>query len=422
MPLGGASRWFLSAAIVHLAAAALLVLLDGSTDVLATRWDALVWLLLIGFVGCTTSGFSLHLFPALSRRRMPKGPMEGLAFVASEAGVVVGTVSLYTESGSPELGRLFPFAAALALVSVGLILSLFSVALARPRVSAPGPEPRAADPVTVPLFSIAWAAAAAAGLLFVLSGVGAGPGFGWWLAGVHLFVLGHATLLVAAVSLRLIPRSLDADPPGPAPIGVAYHGAFGAVVVPFGMLLVPVSEGKLLALWAVPEAAFAVLFLVLLVQLGLHARTPRPPLGLELLSVLLLLFGGGLGLGMVSESNYHPVVTHALVNELGFIGLMILVMWFGMIAAFQRISHSWTRRMMWVLAGVWIGAVLLLAAVGATGPIGAGALSATGGGLLLAVALAWGIGTVPVLFPKLHPLPGLTVEELRSIRVRWSRR
>ena len=140
------------------------------------------------------------------------------------------------------------------------------------------------------------------------------------------------------------------------------------------------------------------------------------------MSVLLLLFGGGLGLGMCSESNYHPVVTHALVYVLGFIGLMILVMWFGMIAPFQRISHSWTRRMMWVLAGVWIGAVLLLAAVGATGPIGAGALSATGGGLLLAVALAWGIGTVPVLFPKLHPLPGLTVEELRSIRDRWSRR
>ena len=324
MPLGGASRWFLSAAVVHLAAAALLVLLDGPTDVLATRWDALVWLLLIGFVGCTTSGFSLHLFPAMSRRRMPKGPMEYLAFAASEAGVVVGTVSLYGGSGTLELGRLFPIAAALALVSVGLILSAFSVALVRPRATAPGPEPRAADPVTVPLFSIAWGAAAAADIFFVLSGTWAGPGFGLWLAGVHLFVLGHATLLVAAVSLRLIPRSLDAEPPGTAAVGVAILGAVGAVLVPLGMLLVPASEGRLLALWALPEAAFAVLFLVLLVHLGLHARTPRPQLGLELLSVLLLLVGGGLGLGMVSESNYAPVLTHALVNVLGFIGLMIL--------------------------------------------------------------------------------------------------
>ena len=424
MPLGEASRGFLIAAIAHLAVAAFLVLLDGQTAVLTTRWDSLVWLLLIGFVGCTTSGFSLHLFPAVARRRVSKGAIELLAFGAVEAGVIGGTVSLYEEPAIPGLGGVFALASGFFLAGIGLIAFLFVTALARPRrtTPGPGPVPRAADPVTVPLFVVAWGAAVAAGLLFLLSGLTAGPGFGWWLAAVHLFVLGHATVLVASVSLRLVPRSLDADLSRPAAVGLATLGALGAPLVPLGMLVLSPTESYLLAVWALPETAFAVLFVVLLVYLGLHARTPRPLLGLELSSSLLLLFGGGLGLWMVSESNYDPVVAHALVNVFGFLGLMILVMWFGMIAPFQRISHSWTRRMLWTLAGVWLAGIVALAGVGANSPIVPGTVSAIGGGLLLAVALAGGIGTVPVLFPKLNPLPGLTAEELRTIRNRWGRR
>ena len=422
MPLGGASRWFLSAAVVHLAVAALLVLFDGETAALTTRWDSLGGLLLIGFVGCTPAGFSRHLFPAVSRRRMPKGAVELLAFGAAEAGVIVGTVSLYEGQALPDLDGIFSVAAGLFLVWMGLIVVLFVMAFAHPRVSTPGPEPRAADPVTVPLFLVAWGAAVGAALLVALSGLSAGPGFGWWLAAVLLFVLGHATVRVASVSLRLVPRSLDSDLPRPAAVTLATLAALGAVLVPLGMLVLSPSESDLLAVWALPEAAFALLFVALLAYLGLHARTPRPQLGLELLSGFFLLLGGGLGLWMVSQSNYGPVVAHALVNVLGIIGLKIHVMWFGMIAPYQRISHSWTRRMLWTLAGVWLAGILALAGAGADRPIVPGTVSAIGGGLLLAVALAWGIGTVPVLFPKLNPLPGLTADELRTIRNRWSRR
>lgn len=422
MPLGGASRWFLSAAIAHLAVAGLLLLLDAQTSVLAAHWDALVWLLLVGFVGCSTSGFSLHLFPTVARRRMPRGPFGALAFVATETGVVVGTVSLYERLGRPGADPLFSLAAVFFLASVGLIVAVFAAALAHQKVASPGPERRAGDLVTVPLFLVAWAAAAVAGGLFALSGSSEGPGLGWWLAGVHLFVLGHAALLVAGVSLRLVPRSLDADPPRAAAIGLATLGMLGAAMVPLGMLVLPESQTRLLTVWALPEAAFAVLLVGLLLFIGLRARTPRPQLGLEVLSGVLLLWGGGLGLWMVSRSDFAPVVTHALVNVLGFVGLMILVMWFGMIAPFQRISHAWTRRMLWGLAAAWLTGLTVLAGAGATSPVVPGLAPTIGGGLLLAVALAWGIGTVPVLFPKLRPLPGLSVDELRSMRERWSRR
>ena len=422
MPLGGVSRWYLGAALVHLALAGALVLLDGETAVLTVRWDVLVWLLLIGFVGCTTAGLSLHLFPALARRLMSHGPGPVLAFGTAEASVVVGTVGFYVGRSPPGLPGTATIPGLLLLVSVGLVLFLFISSLTHPRVAGPGPEVRPGDAVTVPLFLTSWGAAVVAGALFVLSGWAVGPGLGWWLAAVHLFVLGHATVLVASVSLRLVPRSVDSDAPRPVAVGLAILAILGGALVPVGMLVLPSSESPFLALWAVPEAGFAVLFAVLLVHLGVRARTPHPQLGLQLSSALLLLLGGGVGLWMVSQSNYDLVVAHALVNVLGFIGLMILVMWFGMIAPFQRISHAWTRRMLWILSAAWLAGVVALAAAGAAVPIVPGAASAIGGGLLLGVAIAWGVGTLPVLFPRIHPLPGMTVEQIRAVRERWSRR
>jgi hypothetical protein len=422
VPFPGPSRWFLCGALAHLSAAGVLLLFGTDWDVLTTHWDVLLWLLLIGFVGCTTLGFSLHLFPAVARRLMPKGVLEGVAFASAETSVVVGAFALFESASLANPGWLFSFAAFLFLVSVGLVVGLFATALAQPRLTTAGPEKRPGDIVTVPLFLASWSAAFGAGGLFVLSGFSGGPGFGWWLAAVHLYVLGHATLLIAAVSLRLVPRSLDADPPRAAAVALASLGGSGAALVPAGMLVVSPSGPSLLALFAAPEAAFAALFFGLLVYLGMRARTPRPQLGLHLSGVALLLSGGGIGLWMVSQPNYVPVVSHALVNVLGFVGLTILIMWFGMIAPFQRISHAWTRRMLWGLSAGWLGAVLALAWVGETPETAPESLTALGGGLLLGVAITWGAGTFPVLFPRVNPLPGLTTDQIRALRNRWKGR
>ena len=422
MPLSGTSRWFLSAAQANLGVAGALVLIDRQSGVLSDQWNVLVWLLLVGFFGCTTLGFSLHLFPAVARRRLPRDPLRGAAFVLMEASVALGAYALYEAGSLPARGSLFSLAAALMVIAVAVTLQSLLRAVAGPRVTGPSPETRAGDFVTVPLFLLSWSAALGSGVLFALSGLWVGPGFGWWLAAVHLFVLGHATVLVAAVLLRFVPRSVDRDPPHAAVFGVAILGGLGGVLVPVGMLLVPPRPMVLLLALAGPEAAFAAVLFGLLIYLASRAKAPRRQVGLSLSAVGFLLIGGAIGLGMVADLNSQPVISHALINVLGFLGLTILVMWFGMIAPFQRISHAWTRRMLWAIAGVWLVAVVVLAAVGALAGAPPTWGPALGGALLLGVAAAWGAGTIPVLFPSVNPLPGLTSERIRVLRDRWSRR
>ena len=422
MTFSQTTRCFLTAALVHLSAVGCLLLLASRTEALTSQWNLTLWLLLIGFVVCTTFGLSFHLLPAVAHRLSPKGPWAPISFVLVEASVVVGAASLAESSYSPFPGWTFSVASLLLLVAVGVTLGLFGATLARPRLTTPGPETRPGDAVTVPLFLASWVAAFVAAGLFALSGVSDGPGFGWWLAAVHLFVLGHVTLLIAAVTVRLVPRLLDADAPRATGIALAALGVAGAGLVPLGMLLVSPSDAKLLVGFAAPEAAFALLFLGILLYLGWKARTRRAQLGLHLTSVLFLLAGGAAGLWMVYASDYDPVVSHALVNLLGFIGLTIVVMWFGMVAPFQRISHAWTLRMLWVLSAGWLTGVVVLAWAGdATGaaPVWATTL---GGALLLGVAVTWGAGTIPVLFPRINPLPGLSSEQIRVLRGRWGRR
>jgi hypothetical protein len=418
VPFSTASRCFLTAALVHLSVAGILVLTDPESLALTVRLDLVVWSLLVGFIGFSALGFALHLFPPISRRLMPAGPLGMVSFLLAETGLVLGALALADPGHSRIPQSLLTYSSALLVGAVALLVYLFGAMLSQARLTTPGPEQRPGDSVTIPLFLASWTSAVGAFVLFGLAGLGDGPGFGWWIAAVHLYVLGHVILLITAVSLRLVPRSLDADVPRPVAYLLGGLGTAGALLVPVGMLTTSPGSAGLLDLLATPEAAFALLFLAVLAYLGGRARTPRPQLALHLTSVTFLVFGGGLGLWMVSQSDYAPVVAHALLNILGFSGLTILFMWFGMIAPFQRISHAWTRRMMWALSGGWLVAVLALAAVGSPTAAPPGWVAQVAGGLLLGVALSWGAGTIPVLYPKLNPLPWMTSDRIRKIRER----
>ena len=418
MPLAGPSRWFLTAALIHLAAVGVLISLGPWDGILAANWDALLWLLLVGFVGFTTIGFSLHLFPPISRRLLPVGPLERATFPLGEAGVVVGTLALVWPTPWILPAWIFAVGASLFAMSVVCVLSLLVHAIEGPRLPTHDSVPRPGDLVTIPLFLASWVAATAAVLLFALSGLSQGPGFGWWLAAVHTFVLGHVVLLVVAVSLRLVPRSLNSDPPPMLAVVVGSSAIVGAITVPAGMLLSNPATPSLLEWLAAPEALAAVGLIAVLILLGLRARVRRPQLALHLVGAAFFLIGGGAGLWMLSNLDYAAVEAHALVNLLGFVGLTILLMWFGMIAPFQRISHAWTNRMMWTLSAVWVSVVLGLAAMGLqTGALPSWSFEVTGG-LLLGTALAWILGTLPVLYPTLNPLPGVDVSRLRELRER----
>ncbi|MDE1836258.1 MAG: hypothetical protein KGJ23_06540 [Euryarchaeota archaeon] len=385
-------------------------------------WDPLLWLLLIGFVQATTLGFSLHLFPSISRRVLPGRILDPLPPALLTGCIGLGTFSLAEPGLGVPFSTSFAVASVLLGAAVGIELARFVVALRRPVLQTSGPSHRPGDVVSLPLFLLAWASPLAASALFFLSACSNGPGFGWWIAGVHLFVLGHATLLVAAVSLRMVPRSVAADPPRFLVGAIAASGAVGSILVPLGMLA-PGWLGMLtLPILAAPEGLFAALLALSLVILGVRAKTPRPQLGLHLTGVVILLVGGGIGLWMVSTSNYMPYQTHAALNVLGFLGLTILIMWFGMIAPFQRVSHEWTRKMLWTMSVAWVASVACLAA----GWVDLGRISSIalliGGILLLGTSVSWCIGTLPVLYPSLNPLPGVRLEKIREAQGRWSGR
>lgn len=411
----------MGAALIHLGAAGLLVALGPWDEVLTARWDALLWLLLVGFVAFTTIGFGLHLFPPISRRLLGMGVIERVSFPIGEGAVVLGTVaaSWPGAAGLPNWG--FFVGALLYVLCVALVVSLFVDMMRSPRIARDEPSVHSGDAVTVPLFLASWIAALGAGIFFLFSGLSVGPGLGWWVAGVHLFVLGHVVLLVVAVTLRLLPRSLGADPPRAIVSVLAAFGVVGAVSVPLGMLLSSPRAPVLLEWLALPEAVLALGFLGLVGYLGVRARTPRPQVALNLLGAGFLVAGGGIGLWMVSRSDYSYFTVHAFVGVLGFAGLTILLMAFAMIAPFQRISHAWTRRMLWILSAVWVLVVTGLAGLELSGAAPPPWLFALLGGLLVGVAAAWSLGTFPVLYLDLNPLPGVSPSRIRRLRDRWRR-
>lgn len=415
----GVSRQFLVAALAHLAVVGAVLLLGPGVGPFTVRWEFLLWLLLIGFIGFSTAGFALHLFPTIARRPQPPVWLGQAAFVLAEGGLVLGAAPLSASLAFPWPGGVFALGAGLFLAGECAVVALLVGELRRPRLTSPGASVRPGDSATVPLFLASWSFALASGALFVASGLAVGPGFGWWLAAVHLFVLGHVVLLITAVTLRLMPRSLATDVSRRTVGLLVGFSVSGAIGVPIGMLVSSPASPTWLALFAAPEAVFAALLFSVLVALVHRARTPPASLMLRVASLLLFLVGGSIGLWMVAEANYTPVAAHALVGLLGFVGLTILAVWFGLIAPFQRVSHTWTGRMIWILSGAWLAAMATLALLGAEGGAGPGGSLGLAGGLLLASDVAWAVGTIPVLWPELNPLPGVRSERLREFQKRW---
>ena len=404
MPLGELSRRFLVASYVHLGVAGGLLAAAPWDGALTAHWDVLLWILLIGFAGFTTIGFAVHLYPGFAQRPAPVVLNGILGIGLAESSVVLGALALWGGPVAGIPGWTLSLAAILyGGVVAGLLVGFVSAARML-RLGTRSATVRPADRFVVPLFLGSWIGALAASALFAMSGISAGPGFGWWLSGVHSFVLGHLVLLILAASLRLVPRSLTADPPTAWTGVTSVAASLGAVTVPLGMLSSVPNAPSALVLFALPEAVAAGSFLTLLGFLAVRARTPRPQILLHALGFALLCVGGSIGLWMVVRADYGLVAPHAFVNLFGFVGLTILVMSFGMLSPYQRISHVWTTRMLWILAGSWMSVLVLVAVVSRLDLVPVSGLFGTLGAATAAVAVLWGLGAVPVLYPELRPL------------------
>ena len=394
MVIGAGPRRFLATAMLHLAALGVLM----ASGVVGL--DALLWLFLVGFLGHTLVGFAWHLAPSISRRRLVGVPSGPAYWVAAELAVLGGTVGL---SGKlpPAVGQGVSFAAAVLWL---LVSAVFTAALLRssrgPALGTP-PAPRPADAFAAKLFLLSWSFGVAAAALWVLSAVQDGPGLGYWLAGVHAFVLGQVALLIFGVSLRLLPRFVGADGPRWLAGALVASAVVGALGIPATMLLVPVGEIWVVGVPGLFEGMAALLFLFQLLWIGARATTPRRAHVIYLAGAVLLCAGGSLGFRMVTTSDLAIVGIHAWTTLLGFTGLMVLGMWFSMIAPFQFLSHRWTLRALAVGAILQVSAVLLVWSELAIPRSAVALATVLAGGLEAVLGILWAFGTLPVLFPSL---------------------
>ncbi len=395
MVIAPGPRRFLTAAPLHLVLLGLLVGVSG------VPFEGLLWLFLVGFVGFTALGFAWHLFPSIFRRRLTGAPDGPAYWAVAEASVVLGLVGR---------SSLVPVSTGWAITLAGsgawllVLLAFVGTGLRSLRTPPPhtGPPERPADRVATLLFGSSWIFGIASALLWMASSVTPGPGFGFWLAGVHTYVLGQLALLIFGVSLRLIPRSAGTDAPAWVARSLAATGLTGAIGVPLGLLALAPREGALLLIAGLLEGTAAVLFVLQLFWLVTRARTPRRAHWVYLASGSCLLVGGSVGLWMISSGDYGLVKAHAWTNLLGFLGLMILGMWFSMVAPFQFVSHRWTLR------ALSTGAVLILASVAmALLNVESAVLGDLPGrwlfgGLLAALGVFWSVGSLPVLHWRVH--------------------
>lgn len=392
MTIASPYRPFLVLAPAHLAAWGVM---EGASVVAGQDflpWDAQIWLLLTGFIGFMILGFFLHLFPPLFHRALPKALPPFVLFPVAEGAVVLGVLG---SSGPPAV----LLVARLLWTVVSFLVPVATLAGLRKPARTSGIPAKTCDRVVLPLAVTSVLFLPAAALAWTASVFWVGPGLGFWVAGIHLYLLGQVVLLIMGVSFHLVPRALADDLPAwlvhpLPPLAIA-----GALLVPSGMMLLPFPELPFLGLLALPEVAAGMLYASGMALLVARARAPKPAALLFLAAPLFLLLGGGVGLAMAGTGDFAPMVAHALIGILGFAGIMIMGMAFSMLAPFQYISHAWTIRVLrgeLLLLGMAVASVLLVVGDASLAPAATltlGASVAIAGLLLLA-------GAAPVLYHR----------------------
>ncbi len=405
MVIAAPPRRFLATGPVHLALWGALTAVGPLSGTPVVGFSGLLWLLLVGFVGFVILGFAWHLFPSIARRRFRGVPESAAYWAAAELAVVLGLLGR-SNVVPREAGGGLDLVGALAWL---LVLAVFGGAVVRSARAPPAgggsppPSSHRADRVAAGLFVVSWAFGVASAAAWVASTRSPGPGFGYWIAGVHLFLLGQVTLLIFGVSLRLLPRLVSADGPRGLAEALAVFGLAGAIGMPVGFLTTSPASATALVIPGTLEGIAALLFVTQLLWIGAHAGSPRRRLVVFIAGGVALCVGGGVGLGMVTSGDYSSVGLHAVTNLLGFVTLTVGGMWFSMIAPFQFISHRWSLR---ALVATTLGLLAAVVATG-TGAVAGGSWAADSSGitgsLVLAVAVVWVVGSVPVLYARAEP-------------------
>ena len=375
--------------------------LAGAVDV-ADVLDSDAWTILLpalGFIGLMIFGMAQQFVPLYSGRNL-WSPRTALVQVAwGISGVVLVLLGPSFE----------PYGLALWLASVVLFFAILIMTLrTEPMPTRPQgrrPEFAIMDRYGIPMTSAAILYLAAASVGLLLASPTDGPLVPWaslhWFSFLHLYTLGFIALMVFGVGFHLLPRFLDVAPRLGVARAIVVLALPGPLLVALTMPFLGTSDlWFLFAFFAILEAAAAVLFAALVLDVWRRSEHRRPASTFNAAAGLWLILGVALAalFGLDAQDTLAWVPVHGWVNLLGFAGFEIFGVTHEVLPPFTSKGLAVSRRVTrvdFVLAVLGLALVVASYAASLGGfPFDGGVLAVLGFAVLLAMALLYAYGTV----------------------------
>ena len=375
-----------------------------------TDWE--LYLPALGFIGLMIMGMAQQFIPLYSGREMWSGHGALVQIAVSIAGVVLLLLDV------PLLESM-----GLALWLLGTLLFLLWIVMTIRSKKLPvrpqgkHPEFHSMDRLGIPMTSAAVFYLIAASAGFLLASPSGAPLVPFaavhWFSFFHLYTLGFIVLMVFGVGFHLFPRFTDAVPnlrvskvvtamalPGPAMV---------ALTMPF---LDSPSVEFVFGIFAVFEAAAAVLFAIVVLDLWNRSSHRRPASAFNATAGLWLILGVTFAslFGIAPQLSLEWVPAHGWINLFGFAGFEILGVTHEVLPPFTSMGLKVSRKVTradFALANAGLAAVVLSYAAAIYGFPSAGeALAVAGFSVLLALVVLYAAGTIYALFGIVHRRAG----------------
>lgn len=405
------------------ASLAFLVLWLASSLVLYASWllgsDAVAGLLTLGtwvlflpafgFIGLMIFGMAQQFVPLYAGRNL-WNPRFALAQVAV---AILGVLLLLPGPAWEPLGfGLWLVSCLMFVVLIGMTIRSEELPT---RPAGRHPEYLRMDRLAIPMTSAAVGYLIAASVGFFLQSPSSGPlipaAQTYYYSWLHLYNLGFILLMVFGVGFHLLPRFLDAVPNLRAAKVITVLALPGAAAVALTMPLLDVATYEFaFALFAVLEAAAAVLFAFLVLDLWRRSGSRRPASRFNVAAGLWLILGVTFGslFGLfpgLAGTNW--VVAHGWINFFGFAGFEIFGVTHEVLPPFTSLGLKVSRRVTridFALANLGLAIFVLSFGAEAAGSVTLFEVLAVAGlALLLGMALVYASGVIWSLFGIVRP-------------------
>ncbi len=383
----------------------------GSTAVegLLTLGTWVLFLPAFGFIGLMIFGMAQQFVPLYSGRNL-WNPRFALAQVVV---AILGVALLLPGPAWEPLG--FGLWLLSCLMFVALIVMTIRSEKLPTRPAGRHAEYVLMDRLGIPMTSVAVLYLIAASVGFLLRSPSDAPmvpaAQQYYYSWLHLYNLGFIVLMVFGVGFHLLPRFLDAVPNVRAATAITAFALPGAAAVALTMPFLDTPSFEFVfAVFAILEAATAVLFALLVLDLWRRSGGRRPASMFNAAAGLWLILGVTFGslFGLYPNlTGTNWVVAHGWINFLGFAGFEIFGVTHEVLPPFTSLGLNVSRRVTridFVLANAGLATLVVsfgASVAGLTTPFYA--LAVAGLAILLGMVLLYATGVLWSLFGIVRP-------------------